>query len=177
MNGIRALAGTALGLAFAWATLPLTLAVDRQGMTGSMIFAIVLFAYPIMVIFAGPGALALGWIHSAMLDRFTRRARTRKEIVRVGILLGLPLGVAVFVLSLVVGSRLYGGTSGHGTFRNESFVWLLPSLAGGAGLGWGTTFDLKPGRPEPPRLVRRVRGREGPPFFDNRRVRFVRRTP
>ena len=147
MNGIRALAGTALGLAFAWATLPLTLYVDRQGMTGSMIFAIVLFAYPLMVIFAGPGALALGWIHSALLDRFARRARTRKEIVRVGILLGLPLGVAVFVLSLVVGARSSAErrvTGRSGTNRSSGFS--RPSRAAPAWDGARRSISSPAGR-------------------------------
>jgi hypothetical protein len=117
------------------------------------------------------------WIHAVQLETWAPKARTVGHIRKVGVMLGLPLGVANLVLVFGVIALFRGPDE---TSLLTLGPWLLPALAGGAGLGWGVTFGLTPGRaarvrtPARPRLPRRIR-RNGPLFFDNRPARIDRR--
>lgn len=120
--------------------------------------------------FAGPGALLLAWIHAVLMEAWAPKARSVRHLRYVGMLLGLPLGVA----NLLLAYRIILLCGLHPDPLWTMVPWVIPALAGGAGLGWGVTVGLTPGRaarvrtPARPR-PRRIR-RDGPPFFDNRRV-------
>jgi hypothetical protein len=125
-----------------------------------------------MAVLAGPGAVFFAWVHALRMETWAPKARTVGHLRKVGILLGLPLGVANLLLACGF-LALCGANTDYPLWTLGP--WLLPALAGGAGLGWGVTFGLTPGRAARvrtparprPRLPRRIR-RNGPPFFDNR---------
>src|SRR6185503_1648270 len=128
-----------------------------------------LVVLPFLAILAGPGAFLLSCLHAFQMERWAPRARSVGHLRQVGILLGLPLGLAN--LALVFGLTAF--FTGEKAFLSATLApWLIPALAGGAGLGWGVTFGLTPGRaarvriPARPRRMRAFR-RDGPPFFDN----------
>ncbi len=169
----RAGTGALLGILAASLATP---AVGLFGRSATWGFGPVFYlaAMPLVLIFmaalAGPGAFLLAWIHAVNLESWAPRARSVGGIRRTGVLLGLPLGVANLVLVLIVLSHL-----SHQTVESlpELAPWLLPAIAGGAGLGWGVTIGLTPGRAAPARTTARPMPmrqfrRDGPPFFDNR---------
>ncbi|MBI3858056.1 MAG: hypothetical protein HY293_20440 [Planctomycetes bacterium] len=163
----RAFAGAALGVLFASAAFPLGMALLGGRVAESALFIAILIL-PVMAVCAGPGAWVLAYIHSALLEHFARGAASRKSILRRAILLGLPLGVGNLIVTLF-GLALISGEVVHLTGRAEDiFPYLISALAGGAGLGWGCTLELRPGRVPAPRPVRKVGRRDGAPFFDSR---------
>jgi len=101
--------------------------------------------------------------------RIARGKRGRgRAVARAGA--ALPLGLANLALAWGVICLIRERSL---TVDAEVLPWLIPAIAGGAGLGWGVTIGLTPGRAAParatvrPRLRRAIR-RDGPPFFDNR---------
>lgn len=174
----RACLGTELGIMAAWLAFPaMATFYWRPGMTvdpggGVILWLITL---PFLVILAAPGAIILASIHAVQMEAWAPRARSIGDLRILSILLGLPLGVVNLAL-------IFGALS---LLANRSVVpwlelapWLLPALAGGAGLGWGVTIGLTPGRAAParttarPRPMRKLR-RDGPPFFDTRASRRI----
>jgi hypothetical protein len=174
-------AGAALGVLAASLAFPALGFFRRPGEWGiGPLFY--LGAMPLVILFmavlAGPGAFLLSWIHAVKMEDWAPKARSVGHLRNVGVLLGLPLGVANLLLVFIVLRFL-------GARNHESILalapWLIPALAGGAGLGWGVTLGLTPGRAAParttarPRPARKLR-RDGPPFFDNRATGNIRRT-
>jgi hypothetical protein len=169
-----------MGVLAAWLGFPAMASFYyRPGQNWDLLGGLVLFGFilPFVAIFAGPGAFLLACLHARQMGNWAPRARSVGHIRRVGILLGMPLGVANLALVFGVFSFLNNGTI---LLRPELGPWLIPAVAGGAGLGWGVTFGLRPGtgRPKPTRIVRPTRPpalrRDGPPFFDNRPDRMIR---
>lgn len=176
----RALRGTTLGILAAWLAFPAMATFYNSGWQLKSVTALVLMPFILLflALFSGPGAFLLSCIHARQMENWAPRARTVRQIRKVGVLLGLPLGVANLVLVFGIFALLDGQTL---TVTAERLPWLIPAIAGGAGLGWGVTSGLKPGcaRPTPGHVVRRTRPpllrRNGPPFFDNRASRVIRR--
>ena len=173
----RTVLGAGLGVLTASLAFPATGFFGRgEGFDLIASIAIIALVLPFMAVLAGPGAILLAWIHAVQMERWARRARTIREIRTLSVLLGLPLGVANLVLVFGVYFSLQHQ---HLVFTSHMAPWLLPAVAGGAGLGWGVTRGLKPGVAPRMQVVRRppppIPRREGPPFFDNRPVRMTRR--
>lgn len=177
----RACLGTELGVLAAWLAFPAMASFypwpGRSAEWGLML-VLWLYTLPFLAILAAPGAFILACIHAAKMEAWAPRAGSVAHIRRVGVLLGLPLGVANLALVYAALSAL----SPRGIpLAPEMAPWLIPAVAGGAGLGWGVTIGLTPGRAAlarkaaRPRLPRKPR-RDGPPFFDNRATRNFRRT-
>ena len=171
----RAFSGTALGILAASLAFPFVgLFEPASGwkLGPAFYLAMMPFVLLFMPVFAGPGAFLLACVHPVKMEAWAPRARTLNQLRRVGVLLALPLGVANLALVFGVFS-LFNGKLVVPVM--ELAPWLIPAIAGGAGLGWGVTFDLRPGN-----IVRRTRPpvlrHNGPPFFDNRASRRIRRT-
>jgi hypothetical protein len=166
-------AGAALGILAASLAMPAVGFFKRPGEWG-LGPEFYLAAMPLVLLFtailAGPGAFLLSWVHAVRMESWAPKARSFGHLRRVGVLLGLPLGVAN--LALVFGALGFLGVRNHISILILA-PWLIPALAGGAGLGWGVTIGLTPGRAAParttarPRPTRKLR-RDGPPFFDTR---------
>jgi hypothetical protein len=138
----------------------------------SRLLTTLFFALLILTIFAGPGALVLSWIHAEQMERWARRARTVRDIRQLGVLLGMPLGVANLVLVVTAVALIFGKFSPEVMLTPAALVYLIPAVAGGAGLGWGVCIGLRPGRAPAKRPLPRPRlRRDGPPFFDKRPAR------
>lgn len=178
---IRAATGAIRGVLLPSSLLLVALSL-RQGHVREAMVA--LLALPLLAFCftgnAAPGALVPGFLHSRILRQFARRARSRLEPRRVGVLPGLPLGLAGFFPSLwrVSGSQGVAELPKAPLILAES---ILPALAGGVGLGVGAVLSLDPvcrPRPAPVRRLRRTEPvRKGPPLFDRRPNRVFRRTP
>jgi len=104
-----------------------------------------LLAFPFLWFFAAPGAVLFSHVHALQMERLALRARNLAQIRIVGILLGIPLGIANLAPAYVAGSLLNGKPL---NLSAEMMPWLIPAVAGGAGLGWGVTLGLQPGLPE-----------------------------
>ena len=171
--------GTVLGILAAWLAFPAMLSFywrpgDKLDLVPMLGFVVGIL--PFLTILAGPGAFLLSLLHACQMESWAPRARTVRQIRKVGVLLGLPLGVANLILPFVLFTMFKNGDL---SVTAEMLQWLLPALAGGAGLGWGVTIGLKPDPVRPARVVRRTfrprLRRNGPPFFDNRPARMIRR--
>ena len=177
----RTFAGAVLGVLCASAAFSLTVFVHPDSrLANTSILWVALFTLPVMAILAGPGAVFLAWLHAELLGRFARHAGSASKIQRVGILLGLPLGMANLVFVFAVLGLLRGTEESSMRATSDWIPFVFSALAGGAGLGWGATLELKPGRRASKGPVRRVAPpvsrRDGPPFFDHRASRAQRRT-
>jgi hypothetical protein len=147
----RTVAGAALGIVAATLAWPAMFSVAYGSNTG-MTFAYMLSKLPgfffSLLVFAGPGALALSCLHASLMARWAPRARTQGQIRTVGILVGILLGIANLMLVLEAISLIWGRGAGRGSFHSPAMApWLIPAAAGGAGAGWGVTLGLKPGQP------------------------------
>ena len=147
--------GTMLGLFAAWLAFPAMLSFywrpgDKLDLMG--MFAFVAGILPFLTILAGPGAFLLSWLHAIQMENWAPRARNVRHLRKVGVLLGLPLGVANLILPLVLLTMFRGGSL---NVTAEMLPWVIPALAGGAGLGWGVTIGLTPGRAAPARATDR----------------------
>jgi len=115
------------------------------GLAGPLGFVIFPAFLPFMMLFAGPGAALGAWILAVSMEPRAATAATRGELWRVGLLIGLPIGVLnVFpAYELLVLSHL-------GDRETEPLVkplpYLLGALWGGLGLVYGTLSGMKPGR-------------------------------
>lgn len=159
----RAFVGAAFGILCAWAALPLSLCLyhdRREAITLAICFLFI--GLPLIALLGGLPALILSWMHAALLGRFAERAGSVGRIRRVGVLLGIPLGVVVLCIVLgMVGEKT--------TVSSDLCPYILSALAGGAGLGWGASHDLRPSRSAPALREAPISvGRQGAPFFDNR---------
>ena len=147
----RTLAGAGMGIVAATLAWPAMFSVANGGRTG-MTFSHMLTQMPeiffIQLVFAGPGALLLSWIHASMMARWARRTRTRREIRIAGIVLGILLGVANLMLTFEAVGLLWGAPMHERLFTTQMTPYLIPAAAGGVGAGWGVTLGLKPGLPE-----------------------------
>lgn len=173
----RAVSGASLGIVAASLAFPVLGLFRRPGewdIGPGFYFMAMPLVLLFMAILAGPGALLFAWIHAVQLEAWAPKARSVGHLKRVGVVLGLPLGVANLILVLGI-LALCGRRTDYPLWTLGP--WLIPALAGGAGLGWGVTAGLTPGRAARvrtparprPRLARRIR-RDGPPFFDDRRA-------
>jgi hypothetical protein len=170
--------GTLWGVLAAWLGFPAMASFyGHPGMSlelGPMLATMVL-VLPFLAILATPGAFLLSCLHAYQMERWAPRARSVGHLRQVGILLGLPLGVANLALVFALTAFFAGQKP---LLSANVAPWLIPALAGGAGLGWGVTIGLTPGRAAParttarPRPMRKLR-RDGPPFFDDRASRRV----
>jgi len=104
---------------------------------------ILLIVFPFLVHVAGPGALLLSWFHAAQMGRWAHRARSPRQIRIVAVLLGLPLGIVNLLLAFDI-LELFFGDSIRSKVPTEMAPWLVPAIAGGAGLGYGISHNLKP---------------------------------
>ena len=167
----RACSGTGLGILAATLAFPILGLFDSgKGWKLEPIFwfAILPLVLPVMAILAGPGAFLLSCVHAVKMESWAPKARSVAHLRKVGILLALPLGVANLILALGL-LRLWNGRDDFQLL--ELAPWLIPALAGGAGLGWGVTRGLRPDRERPRPTLHRARKirRNGPPFFGTRR--------
>jgi hypothetical protein len=171
-TNMRAFRGTVVGLLWAFLATPLALPFSpycREVERVIQGFALVLAMSPILALLFGPGAYLLSLIHAACMEGWASRSRATRQIRIVGLLLGMPLGVANLLLTLIILAH-FKGSLDELTLTWEVLVLIIPSLAGGAGIGWGVTSELLPQRPQPrplPRPRPAIR-RNGPPFFDER---------
>ena len=171
----RACTGTAMAILCACLASPTVIWFADKPWRGPLTSALfLLILVPALTMLAGPGVFLLAWIHAVQMECWSPRARTLAQLRKVGVLTGLPLGVGAMVLTSALLCLLSGRPL---SFSSEMAAWLIPALAGGAGLGWGVTIGLvsetlqaEPRTPRRP-LIRR----DGPPFFDNRPARTVRR--
>ena len=153
----RACRGTEWGLLAAWLALPaMSTFYPRFGWNvgpGAML-AFMAFAFFVMAILAGPGAFLLACVHAWQMENWAPRARSVGHIRGIGVLLGMPLGVANLALVFMIPALAGQGFK----VTAEMAPWLIPAIAGGAGLGWGATTGLRPGceRPRPNVRPRRV---------------------
>ena len=152
----RTVAGATLAVLFAWIALPVAIGL-RPGQSNAAETAVMVFVFclPVIAICAGPPALLLAALHSALLARFARRGHTLRRIRRVGILLGMPLGVA----NLCIVFGCFGAITSDAVRMtgSEWMPFVVAALAGGAGLGWGASFGIRPGPAPIPRPAFRVR--------------------
>lgn len=169
----RACRGTEWGLLAAWMALPaMSTFYPRFGWSHSPGAMLVFMgmAFVVMGFLAGPGAFLLSCVHARQMENWAPRARSVGHIRRIGILLGMPLGVANLALVFLIPALAGEGFK----VTVEMAPWLIPAIAGGAGLGWGVTTGLRPGCERPKPDVRRKLPtslrRDGPPLFDNRRA-------
>ena len=92
-----------------------------------------------MGMFAGPGALVLGAILTALLRPFGARIRSRRRFLLMGMAAGVPLGLfnllAVFLV--MEGPDFLFGSS------DMEWILLVPAFSGGAGLGCGLAIPFK----------------------------------
>ena len=176
----RVFSGAGLGVLCAFLGFPAMYSFQPWSKGYGALFVVLAWMLPILTVFAGPGALLLSWIHTLQMERWACRALTRNEIRKLGVLLGIPLGIANLILTFAVVAVLSGAQLREFAVSPQMLPWLIPAVAGGAGLGWGVTLGLTPGRaarvrtPARPRRMRALR-RDGPPFFDNRASRPIRR--
>ena len=78
----------------------------------------------------GLGGLVMAAILTLLLHPVARRVESRGLLLALGMLAGLPLGLAATLLS----SLLYWGFAEG---MRMSWTWWIMSLSGGAGLGFG----------------------------------------
>ena len=163
-NGNRATLGAVLGVLFGFGICLIIFMVGPKQpgylSTGVEILMLIVM-FPVVAAVTGPGAFLLSWIHAVRMARYARRARTPGEIRTIGILLGLPLGVAYLILgaallAIAEGQRLQPLQPADLPF------FLLIGIVSGVGIGWGATTGLEPGAVPANRVIRR----NGPPFFD-----------
>ena len=84
-----------------------------------------------MGLLAGPGALVLGAILTALLRPFSPRMRTRRRFLLMGMAVGIPLGlINLLTVFLVIGQS------------NMEWILIVPALAGGSGLGLGCALAI-----------------------------------
>jgi len=143
----RTIHGAATGVLAAWLAFPAMFSFFDPSQKIEPAIALVMMPFILffLVISAGPGALVLAWIHATQLARWAPRAGTRRQIRQVGILLGIPLGIVNLAIVFSVPVFL-GGHDPQGMLDQRLVPWLIPAIAGGAGLGWGATIGLEPGR-------------------------------
>jgi len=167
-TGMRAFRGTVVGLLWALLALPgaMTFAPHHGGAAEYLVlcFVMTLILSPFIAVLFGPGAFLLSYIHATQMERWASRARAPREVRKISVLLGMPLGVGSLILPLWV-VAFFGGWLNELTLKPELLFLAIPALAGGAGMGWGVTSELTPPRPRPRPVIRR----NGPPFFDDRR--------
>src|SRR4029079_16535125 len=97
--------GTTCGLLAAWLAFPAMLSCYwRPGdkLDLAPMFAFVVFLLPFLTILPGPGAFLLSWLHAVRMQSWAPRARTVRQLRKVGVLLGLPLGVANLIPPLAL---------------------------------------------------------------------------
>ncbi|MBI3858055.1 MAG: hypothetical protein HY293_20435 [Planctomycetes bacterium] len=109
---------------------------------GSLVFYPAVFI--VMLVSAGPGAAFLSLVLAGIMKSFARTAMTRASIRWSGVLFGLPLGPLNLLPSLFIWNLWVGGNT-HLGFNDLPVAYLVGGLCGGAGLGYGVTYTLKPG--------------------------------
>jgi hypothetical protein len=144
----RAYEGTMTGVLWAYLTVPaaLTFVPDMNVLSLFLIFSLLVLISPLLVALVGPGAFLLSWIHTVQMECWARQVRTHRQIRTIGVLLGMPLGVANLLLCLWSLSWLRTAPVESFTLTRELLILMIPAIAGGAGLGWGVTTDLVPHR-------------------------------
>jgi hypothetical protein len=115
------------------------------GLAGPLGFLIFPMFLVFMVLFAGPGAALGAWILAVYMEPRAATAATRGELWRVGLLIGLPIGLlnVAPAYGLLVLSHLGIRDMDIGV---RPLPYLLGALWGGLGLVHGTLDELKPGR-------------------------------
>ncbi len=144
----RAFRGTAVGLLWALLAVPAALPFSQYCKGPEYViagFSLVVMMSPILALLFGPGAYLLSLIHASLMERWARRARTTRKIRIVGVLLGMPLGIANLILTFGTLAS-FGSSMGKLTITPELLIVIIPALAGGAGMGWGVTTELLPDR-------------------------------
>ena len=144
-TGQRIWAGTGLGILAATLATPAMVSFQTSQYSLEGLAATLLYALLILTIFAGPGALVLSMIHAAQMERWARKARTVREIRQVGVLLGMPLGVVNLVLVLTAVALIFKQDPQKLLLTPGFLLYMIPAVAGGAGLGWGVCLGLRPG--------------------------------
>lgn len=147
-TGGRIWAGAGMGIAAATLAWPAMFSVAYGSNTG-MTFAYMLSKLPgaffSLLVFAGPGAVVLSCLHACLMERWAPQAPTTRHIRVAGILTGMFLGIVNLVLTFEAVWLIWAGRLMEGPLDPKMAPWLIPAVAGGAGLGWGATLGLKPG--------------------------------
>src|SRR5262245_38788052 len=108
-TGGRTFLGAGMGVAAATLAYPAMLTFTmRSGLNLSIVLSELGKFFILLVIFAGPGALVLSCLHACLMERWAPRAASKRNLLTVGILLGMLLGVANLILSFEAVSVFWG---------------------------------------------------------------------